>query len=164
MDRRDFISSAGLMLAGTTIQARAETKPFDPTEQSIAALQQALASGALTSEALTEAYLSRIARFDHHGPEYRAILALNPDALAAAHALDAEHKAGKLRGPLHGIPIVIKDNIETKDPLSTTAGSLALARSRRPTDAPLVARLRAAGVIVLGKANLSEWANFRSTH
>jgi amidase len=164
MDRRDFISTAGLLLAGSAMQIRAETQGFDPTERSIASLQSALASGALTSEALTEAYLARIARYDRHGPEYRSILALNPDATAAARSLDAERKAGKTRGPLHGIPIVIKDNVETKDPVATTAGSLALARSRRPADAPLVARLRAAGAVVLGKSNLSEWANFRSTH
>lgn len=146
------------------MQIRAEAADFDPTEQSIASLQLALRSGTLTSEALTHVYLSRIERFDHHGPEYRSILALNPDAMATARNLDAERKAGKVRGPLHGIPIVIKDNIETKDPVATTAGSMALAQSRRPADAPLAARLRAAGAIVLGKSNLSEWANFRSTH
>jgi amidase len=164
MHRRDFISATGLLLASAAVQIRADENSFDPTEQSIGSLQNALASGKLTSAALTQAYLSRIARFDRNGPEYRSILALNPDALAVAHVLDAERGAGKTRGPLHGIPILIKDNVETKDPLATTAGSFALARSRRPTDAPLVARLRAAGAIVLGKSNLSEWANFRSTH
>ena len=164
MDRRDFISTAGtLMLTGAAIELRAASQSFDPTEQSIASLQRALGSGALTSEALTGAYLWRIARFDQHGPEHRSVLALNPNALAAARALDAERAAKKVRGPLHGIPILVKDNIETQDPVATTAGSFALARSRRTVDAPLIARLRAAGVIVLGKANLSEWANFRST-
>src|SRR6202044_1837761 len=125
--------------------------------------QRALGSGAVTSEILTAAYLSRIARYDHHGPEHRSVLALNPNALSAARTLDAERQANRLRGPLHGIPLIVKDNIETDDPVPTTAGSLSLARSRRPADAPLVARLRAAGAIVLAKANLSEWANFRST-
>jgi amidase len=165
MDRRVFIKTAGaLSLAASAGElSLGATQAFDPTEQSIASLQRALATGAVTSEALTAAYLGRIARFDHHGPEYRSVLAVNPDALRAARALDAERKANKPRGPLHGIPIIVKDNIETCDPIATTAGSFALARSLRAADAPLVARLRAAGAIVLGKANLSEWANFRST-
>ena len=165
MDRRVFIKTAGalsLAAAGGELSLAAGDA-FDPTEQSIQALQRSLTSGAVTSEALTQAYLGRIARFDHHGPEYRSVLGLNPDALTAARALDAERKANKLRGPLHGIPIIVKDNIETRDPVATTAGSWALARSQRPADAPLVARLRAAGAIILAKANLSEWANFRST-
>ena len=164
MDRRVFIKTAGaLSLAASAGELAWRPGTFDPTEQTIASLQRSLVSGAVTSEALTEAYLGRIARFDHHGPEYRSVLALNPDALNAARALDAERKAKKLRGPLHGIPIILKDNIETRDPMATTAGSFALARSPRAADAPLAARLRAAGAIVLGKANLSEWANFRST-
>ncbi|HSY96116.1 MAG TPA: amidase family protein, partial [Steroidobacteraceae bacterium] len=145
MDRRVFIKTAGalsLAAAGGEL-GLAAGDAFDPTEQSIQALQRSLMSGAVTSEALTQAYLGRIARFDHHGPEYRSVLGLNPDALAAARALDAERKANKLRGPLHGIPIIVKDNIETRDPVATTAGSWALARSQRPADAPLVARLRA---------------------
>jgi amidase len=169
MDRRDFVRTVGaLSLAAAASELadaadRAADRAFDPTEQSIASLQQALASGAVTSESLTAAYLERIARFDHHGPEYRSVLALNPNALAAARTLDAERRAKKLRGPLHGLPIIVKDNIETGDAVATTAGSFALARSQRSADAPLVGRLRAAGAIVLGKANLSEWANFRST-
>src|SRR3984957_8835572 len=165
MDRRVFIKTAGalsLAAAGGELSLAA-SEAFDPTEQSIQALQRSLTSGAVTSEALTQAYLGRIARFDHHGPEYRSVLGLNPDALAAARALDGERKSNKLRGPLHGIPIIVKDNIETRDAVATTAGSWALARSQRPADAPLVARLRTAGAIVLAKANLSEWANFRST-
>ena len=165
MNRRSFIKTAAalsLAVPAEELTAAVES-PFDPVEQSIASLQRALTAGAVTSEALTSAYLARIARFDQHGPGYRSVLALNPQALGAARTLDAERRAKKLRGPLHGIPIIVKDNIETSDPMATTAGSLALARSMRPTDAPLVARLRAAGAIVLGKANLSEWANFRST-
>ena len=166
MDRRTFIQAAGAFswAAAAGERSFAAGPAFDPTEQSIATLQRALLSSAVTSEALTAAYLARIARFDHHGPEYRSVLALNPGALAAARALDMERKSGKPRGPLHGIPILLKDNIETRDPVATTAGSLALARSLRPADAPLAARLRAAGAVILGKANLSEWANFRSTH
>jgi amidase len=164
MDRRCFLASAGaLSLAAASGELRAAARTFDPTEQSIASLQRALQSGMLTSESLTAAYLERIARFDHHGPEYRSVLALNPNATSAARSLDSERKSGKLRGPLHGIPVIVKDNIETSDPVATTAGSFALARSLRPADAPLVARLRASGAILLGKANLSEWANFRST-
>jgi len=164
MDRRGFITTAGaLSLAAAVGDLRAAEHAFDPTEQSIASLQRALAAGAVTSEALTAAYLHRIARFDQHGPEYRSVLAINPNALKDARSLDSERKSAKLRGPLHGIPILVKDNIETQDPVATTAGSYALARSFRPADAPLAARLRAAGAIVLGKANLSEWANFRST-
>lgn len=164
MDRRGFITSAGaLSLAAAAGELHGAAPSFDPTEQSIASLQRALAKGTITSEALTTAYLARIARFDHHGPEYRSVLALNPAALKDARTLDNERKSGKLRGPLHGIPIIVKDNIETRDPVATTAGSFALARSLRSADAPLVGRLRAAGAILLGKANLSEWANFRST-
>ncbi|MBV8341436.1 MAG: amidase [Gammaproteobacteria bacterium] len=166
MDRRRFIgTTVALSVAAAldTVAAGAE-RPFDPTEQSLAALQHALTTGIVTSEALAAAYLARIAHFDQHGPEYHAVLSVNPQALSAARALDAERKAKKLRGPLHGIPILVKDNIETADPVATTAGSLALARSLRGADAPLVARLRSAGAVILGKANLSEWANFRSTH
>lgn len=164
MDRRGFITTAGAVsLAAAVGELRAAEQAFDPTEQSIASLQRALASGKVTSEGLTSAYLHRIARFDHHGPEYRSVLAVNPAALNDARGADLERKSGKMRGPLHGIPIIVKDNIETRDPLATTAGSYALAQSLRPADAPLVARLRAAGAIILGKANLSEWANFRST-
>lgn len=165
MNRRSFIkTAAALSLAAPAEELVAAVEPaFDPVEQSVASLQRALAAGAVTSEALTAAYLARIARFDQHGPGYHSVLALNPQALAAARMLDAERRTHRLRGPLHGIPIVVKDNIETADPMATTAGSVALARSMRPADAPLVARLRAAGAIVLGKANLSEWANFRST-
>ena len=165
MDRRSFITTAAaLSVAAPAAKiAAAVESDFDPVEQSIASLQRAQAAGTVSAEALLAAYLARIARFDQHGPEHRSVLALNPQAIPAARSLDAERRAGKLRGPLHGIPIILKDNIESADPMATTAGSLALARSMRSTDAPLVARLRTAGAIVLGKANLSEWANFRST-
>jgi len=164
MDRRDFLKTAtALTLAASAERlAAAAEESFDPTEHSMADLERSLVAGTVSSEALTAAYLARIARYDQAGAQYRSVLALNPDALSDARALDAQRKAKKVRGPLHGLPIIIKDNIETKDPVATTAGSLALAASRRG-DAPLVARLRAAGAVVLGKANLSEWANFRST-
>ena len=115
----------------------------------------------ISSEALTQAFLDRIAAVDDAGPMLNAVLALNPNALADAKALDAELAAGKSRGPLHGVPVLLKDNIETAE-LATTAGSLALQDNKTGRDAPLVARLRAAGAVILGKTNLSEWANFRS--
>jgi hypothetical protein len=101
---------------------------------------------------------------DKHGPAINSVIELNPDALAIAEALDRERKEGKARGPLHGIPVLIKDNIDTADKMMTTAGSLALADSTPPKDAFVVERLRDAGAVILGKTNLSEWANFRSTH
>jgi amidase len=131
-------------------------------ERSIPAVGEMLSSGSTTSAALVKAYLRRIKTIDQSGPTLHSVIAINPDALAQARALDAERKAGRVRGPLHGIVLLIKDNIETRDPLPTTAGSLALKDNLTGRDAPLVARLRAAGVVVLGKANLSEWANIRS--
>jgi amidase len=117
--------------------------------------------GHLTSEQITRWYLDRIQAIDRNGPKIQAVLALNPNALDDARRLDAERKAGHVRGPLHGIPVLIKDNIETADPVATTAGSLALADNVTHRDAPLVAGLRAAGAVILGKTNLSEWANYR---
>ena len=131
-------------------------------EKSILDLQTELAAGATTSEALVAAYLTRIAAIDRSGPALHSIISLNPDAVSQARALDAERRNGKLRGPLHGIPVLIKDNIETRE-LPTTAGSLALAQNMTGRDSPMAARLREAGAILLGKTNLSEWANFRST-
>ncbi|GAB6196343.1 amidase [Lysobacter xanthus] len=136
--------------------------PFAFEEADIASLTARMASGDLTSRALTRAYLDRIAALDDAGPRLGAVLALNPDALAEAEARDAERRAGRLRGPLHGVPILVKDNIDAT-PMATTAGSLALADHRPSRDAFLVERLRAAGAVILGKTNLSEWANFRST-
>jgi amidase len=130
-------------------------------EKSIPQLQEAMRSGVMTSRAIVEAYRARIAEMDK---ELRAVIELNPDALTIADAMDAERKNGKVRGPLHGIPILIKDNVGTADKMETTAGSLALVGARPPRDAFLVERLRAAGAVILGKTNLSEWANFRSTH
>ncbi|MEO8803906.1 MAG: amidase [Rudaea sp.] len=133
-------------------------------EASVAQLQQQMAKGELTSHALVKLYLDRIAALDKTGPAINAIIEINPDAMKIADELDAERKHGKVRGPLHGIPVLIKDNIDTADRMHTTAGSLALADSIATHDATLAAKLRAAGAVILGKTNLSEWANFRSTH
>jgi amidase len=137
---------------------------FDLTEASIADLQARLQSGQSTSRTLCQGYLDLIAQLDKACPKLNAVIELNPDALKIADALDKERKAGKLRGPLHGIPILLKDNIDTGDQMQTTAGALALAGNRAAKDSFVAARLRAAGAIILGKTNLSEWANFRSSH
>ena len=132
-------------------------------EASIGQLSAMMAHG-LQSAAITRAYLARIAALDRHGPALHAVIALNPQALAEAKASDARRRAGKVIGPLDGVPILIKDNIETADGTATTAGSLALQNNRTRRDAPVVALLRRAGVVILGKTNLSEWANIRSDH
>jgi len=136
---------------------------YDVEEKTLTDMQAALTKGAVSSEDLVEAYIERIEAIDRAGPTLQSVLSLNPNALKDARARDAERRAGKIRGPLHGIPILVKDNIETADPIATTAGSLALRENVTGRDAPLVARLRAGGAIILGKTNLSEWANIRST-
>src|SRR5580658_832553 len=133
-------------------------------EPSIAELQAKLASGQITAQTLVEHYLQRINALNSQGPALHAIISINPDALAQAHALDQERRDHGARGPLHGIPVLLKDNIETADRMPTTVGSLAMVDNFAIADAPVVAALRAAGAIILGKTNLSEWANFRSTH
>jgi amidase len=150
-------------IAAICAPATARARPANVEERSIADLDADLASGRTTSQALVAAYLARIRRIDKTGPRINAVLVINPNAMADAKALDAERHAGNIRGPLHGIPIMLKDNIESREPIATTAGSLALADNIARRDAPLVARLRAAGAIILGKTNLSEWANIRST-
>src|SRR6266851_1822699 len=122
-----------------------------------------MAGVALTAQSLAQAYLDRIERIDRSGPRLRSVIEVNPDALAIAEQLDEERAQGQVRGPLHGIPVIVKDNIDTGDRMQTTAGSLALLGSPASQDAPVVAKLRQAGAVLLGKANLSEWANFRST-
>ena len=134
----------------------------DYSEASIADLHDQLQRGELSSEQLVEWYLERIARIDHDGLQLNSIIEINPDALRIARALDAEWQSSGPRGPLHGIPVVLKANIDTADQMYTSAGSLALAEHVPPTDAFVVKRLRDAGAVILGKANLSEWANFRS--
>jgi amidase len=135
---------------------------IDLREYDIAALQTAMRSGDLKSQDIVGYYLAEIARIDHAGPELRSIIEINPDAMEIAVSLDQERAESGPRGPLHGIPVVLKANIDTGDRMHTTAGSLALATHRAADDAFLVTRLRAAGAVILGKANLSEWANFRS--
>ncbi len=153
--------AAIVVLALSAIKAQA---PFALEEASIATLQQRMQSGQETARSLTEQYLARIEAVDRTGPTLRSVIEINPDALTIAEGLDAERRSGRTRGPLHGIPVLIKDNIATADRMMTTAGSLALAGARPPADAFIVTRLREAGAVILGKTNLSEWANFRSTH
>lgn len=133
-------------------------------ELSISELQRRMTAGELTSRAIVDEYIARIEAIDRSGPTLRSFIELNPDARADADRLDRERASGSVRGPLHGIPVALKDNIATGDRMLTTAGSLALATSPAPHDAFLVTRLREAGAVILGKTNLSEWANFRSTH
>jgi amidase len=159
------------ILAGTvasfvvlaTAMTAASAAAFKLEEAAIADLQKAMASGRLTSKQLTQAYLDRIRRIDKAGPRINSVIAVNPDALAIAAALDRERREKGPRGPLHGIPVLLKDNIATGDKMATTAGSLALKGVRAKSDAFVVERLRAAGAVILGKTNLSEWANIRST-
>ena len=167
--RRRFLAAAGgALAAGAIPPAAAVSAPpsapsFEEAQSPIALLQSRMASGSLSARELAQFYLDRIASVDRRGPEVRAYIELNPRALAEAAALDAERKAGKVRGPLHGIAIAIKDNIGVAGAMSTTAGCAGL-EGVRVADAPLVKRLREAGVVILGKTNLSEWANFRSSN
>lgn len=181
MDRRDFLSASLVTAAAATvggIPALATAQRTDATgvhevagqppafpfaELSVVALQSRMAAGTLTSRALTAAYLARIDAIDRAGPLLNSVIETNPDALAMADARDAERRAGTVRGPLHGIPVLIKDNIDSADQMQTTAGSLALVGRPALRDAFIVQRLREAGAVLLGKTNLSEWANFRST-
>lgn len=158
-----FRRAALVLLLGGWLQTPAPA-PFPLEEVTAVQLQEWMASGRYTARQVAELYLRRIDEIDRKGPALRSVIELNPDALAIADALDAERKTKGARGPLHGIPILIKDNIDTADAMLTTAGSLALEGSRPPRDAFVVQRLRAAGAVILGKTNLSEWANFRSTH
>jgi amidase len=136
---------------------------FELDEVTLAELQQQMAAGTRTSKQVTEAYLQRIAALDRQGPELRSVIETNPEALEIAGALDAERKAKGPRGPLHGIPVLVKDNVDTNDKMTTTAGSLALEGSIPQQDSSVAKKLRDAGAVILGKANLSEWANFRSS-
>src|SRR5712692_2311279 len=139
-------------------------KDFELDEITIDDLQKTFQSGQHSSRSLTEKYLARIQEIDKAGPMVNAVIELNPDALQIADALDQERKSKGPRGPLHGIPVLIKDNIDTADRMQTTAGSLALTGSPAPNDAFVAARLRKAGAVIMGKTNLSEWANIRSSH
>jgi amidase len=141
-----------------------EVKSFELEEITIAELQDAMKSGKFTARSLVEKYSARIDEIDKHGPSINPIIERNPDALSIAEALDQERKAKGPRGPMHGIPVLIKDNIDTADKMMTTAGSLALVGSKPLEDSFLVQKLRSAGAVILGKTNLSEWANIRSSH
>ena len=143
--------------------ASSQSAAFELDEATVADLQQAMTTGKYTSRQLVDLYTRRIEEIDRRGPSLRSVIVVNPDARSIADALDAERKAKGPRGPLHGIPVLIKDNIDTADRMPTTAGSLALEGSIAVRDAGVVERLRAAGAVILGKTNLSEWANFRST-
>ena len=169
MERRDFVRlglAAGAAAGLSQAAQAAATVPADDAilEAGVREQQARMQAGKLTAVALAQRYLARIAAIDKAGPRINAVIELNPDALKIAAELDRERKAGKLRGPLHGIPVLLKDNIATGDRMSTSAGSLALDGVRASRDAFVAVRLRAAGAVILGKTNLSEWANMRSTH
>jgi amidase len=182
MNRRSFVrntiaGAAGLATVSVSAAARSEAvkhenvstgisspPAFELDEVTIAELQSGMSSGKYTAHSLTRKYLERIEDVDKHGPAINSVLEINPDALATAIQLDRERKAGRVRGPLHGIPVLIKDNIDTHDQMTTTAGSLALGGSIPLQDSFVAQKLRHAGAVILGKTNLSEWANFRSVH
>ena len=142
----------------------ADVKPFELEEITIADLQDGMKSGRFTARSLVEQYSARINEIDKHGPSINSIIEMNPDALSIADSLDQERKAKGPRGPMHGIPVLIKDNIDTADKMMTTAGSLALINSKPAQDSEVAQKLRSAGAVILGKTNLSEWANIRSSH
>lgn len=179
MNRRNFIKASSLVSVGAASlpliascnqeQPKADEKTetvvqlFELDEFTLEQLQELMRSGKHTSRSITEMYLNRIESIDQKGIRLNAVLETNPDALAIADQMDAERKSGKIRGPMHGIPVLIKDNIDTADKMTTTAGSLALEGHIAGEDAFIVKQLRASGAVLLGKTNLSEWANFRST-
>jgi amidase len=178
MKRREFLQ-LGMVFGGVNLAASASVrdgpvaagapsafrpKPFELQEATLADLQAGMRSGRYTAVAVTRKYLARIAEVDQRGPSLHSVIELNPDALAMARELDRERRAKGPRGPLHGIPVVLKDNIDTHDRMTTTAGSLALAGSIPAKDAFVAHQLREAGAVLLGKTNPSEWANFRSAH
>ena len=179
MKRRSFLTTATLASAGLTtlliagctsntkkdedLASIEDSVVFELDEETIGSLREKLASGKYTSEQLVQLYLKRIEAIDATGPQLHSVIEVNPDAVAIAVAMDKELKAGKNRGPLHGIPVLIKDNIDTADKMQTTAGSLAMAGNIASKDAFVVKKLREARAIIIGKTNLSEWANFRST-
>ena len=182
MDRRKFLkngSMAGISAAVLASACKNEEKQdpgtskiypavefkdeFSLNEITIDELQQKMIKGELSSRSVTEMYLQRIEAIDRSGPAINSVIEINPDAVAMADALDTERRGGMFRGPLHGIPVLLKDNINTGDKMMTTAGALALSGNIASSDAFIVKKLREAGAVILGKTNLSEWANFRST-
>src|SRR5271167_1666375 len=178
LPRRRFLQTSALAgvsaaLLPTLAAARADTscppampeiKPFELDEITIADLQAGMASGKFSARSITEKYLARIEEIDKQGPTLNSVIEVNPDALAIADALDQERKEQHARGPMHGIPVLIKDNIDTADRMQTTAGSLALLGSKPTRDSFVAQKLRESGAVILGKTNLSEWANIRSSH
>jgi amidase len=184
MDRRNFVRvsaiAGAVALRGDPLSAESiltsddtrrlagdksfKVAPFELEEATLAQLQAGMTSGSMTAHSITQQYLARIEELDRKGPSLHHIIEINPDALSIADTLDRERKAGHVRGRLHGIPILLKDNVDTADRMTTTAGSYALAGSIPLQDSTVAAKLRANGAILLGKTNLSEWANFRSTH
>lgn len=179
MQRRSFLKSGSLAAVGLGVlsssscsiiveeskqsQAAKSALDFELNEVTIQMLQSSMVDKSRNARSIAEQYLKRIAEVDKKGPQLNAVIELNPDALAIADEMDKERAAGKVRGPMHGIPVLIKDNIDTADKMHTTAGALALADNIASQDAHIVKRLRAAGAVILGKTNLSEWANFRSS-
>ncbi len=178
MNRRKFIKNSATVGVLSTVSLSAAANiptslnhlnsvknidSFELSEVTVKELQQKMQEGKISAKSLTQLYLKRIAEIDKSGPKLNAIIELNPDALAIATKMDEERKRGKIRSPLHGIPILIKDNINTGDKMQTTAGSLALAGNIASADAFIVKKLREAGAVLLGKTNMSEWANFRSS-
>jgi amidase len=155
-------AGTGALAALAKLPAITQAAPTNLNEMTIAQMQAAMAAGSMQSVDLVSFYLARIQTLDHSGPTVNSVIETNPDAHAIALALDAERRAGHVRGPLHGIPILLKDNIDTHDQLQTGAGSLGLVGTPATGDATMAANLRAAGAVILGKSNLSEWANFRS--
>ena len=182
MKRSDFLKSTALAAIGiptllaTTSFTENKTNPkpenrseesdnnFELDEMTVSELQDKMEKGTYTSAQITQLYLNRIEAIDKNGPKLNSMIEINPEALSIAKAMDQERKEGKIRGPLHGIPLVIKDNIDTADQMMTTAGALALVGHIAEKDAFIVTQLRKAGAVILGKTNLSEWANFRSTN
>ena len=173
--RREFIKTGiaggiaafslpSLSFAGPGLRKFISLPPFELDEITVSELSDGFKSGKYTVRAITELYIARMKEIDKNGPALNSVIELNPEALSIADSLDKELKEKGPRGPLHGIPILIKDNIDTADKMLTTAGSLALMGSRPPKDSFVVSQLRNAGVLILGKTNLSEWANIRSTH
>lgn len=180
MKRRDFLTTGTLATAGlTSLLTSCNSNPsttieqvttgdaipdFELNEETISGLQEKMVSGKYSSEQITKLYLDRIEAIDKKGPLLNSVIEINPEALMIAKAMDDERETGKTRGLLHGIPILIKDNIDTADKMQTTAGALAMQGHIAGTDAFIVKKLRDAGAVILGKTNLSEWANFRSSH
>lgn len=171
VNRRNFLRAgvagtlgavAANVLEQTAVEA-SSASAFELEEATVAQLQEWMSSGRRSARDITEDYLERVEKIDRRGPSVNSVIETNPDARDIAAALDRERKAGRVRGPLHGVPIFIKDNIDTADKMMTTAGSLALVGAKPQRDAFVVQRLKDAGAVIIGKTNLSEWANFRST-